>query len=89
MQDVKQRFTRLMARTGAGDEKVKLERSLKAHNKAHISTIHGSPNEVGKDAQIQFMNLQDNADKFEHNTQVFTQRMLWRKQVRSGNRLEE
>ena len=76
VQDVKQRFTRLMARTGAGDEKVKLERALKAHNNAHISTIHGSPNEVGKDAQIQFMNLQDNAKNIEHNAQVLTQRTI-------------
>jgi len=54
VQDVKQRFTRMIARTGAGDEKVKLERALKAHNNAHIQTIHGAPNEVGKSQDIQF-----------------------------------
>ena len=63
VQDVKQRFTRLMARTGRGDEKLKLEKALKANNNAHINTIHGTPNEVGKDAQIHFMNLQDNTEK--------------------------
>lgn len=76
VQDVKQRFTRLMARTGAGDEKVKLDRALKAHNNAHISTIHGAPNEVGKSQDIQFLNLVDNAAKFEHNTKVLGERTI-------------
>ena len=76
VQDVKQRFTRMMARTGAGNEKGKLERALKAHNNAHISTIHGAPNEVGKSQDIQFLNLVDNAAKFEHNTKVLGERTI-------------
>ena len=76
VQDVKQRFTRLLARTGAGDEKFKLEKALKAHNNAHISTIHGAPNEVGKSQDIQFLNLVDNAAKFEHNTKVLGERTI-------------
>ena len=60
VQLVKRRFTLLMARTGRGDEKLKLEKALKAHNNAHISTIHGSPNEVATDAQIQFMQCREN-----------------------------
>jgi len=73
VQDVKQRFTRLLARS-PGDEKLKLERALKAHNNSHHSTIHGSPNEVSKDENLQFMNLQDNALKFEHNAKVLENR---------------
>ena len=65
-----------MARTGAGDEKVKLERVLKAQNNAHISTIHGAPNQIGKGQEIQFLNLVDNAAKFEHNTKVLGQRTI-------------
>jgi hypothetical protein len=76
VQDVKQRFTRMMARTGAGDEKVKLDRALTAHNNAHISTIHGAPNEVGKSQDIQFLNLVDNAAKFEHNTKILGERTI-------------
>ena len=74
VQDVKQRFTRTMARTGAGDEKLKLERALKAHNNAHNATLHGAPNEVWKNQDIQFLNLVDNAARFEHNTKVLDQR---------------
>ena len=66
----------MMARTGAGDEKVKLEKALTAHNNAHISTIHGAPNEVGKSQDIQFLNLVDNAAKFEHNTKVLGERTI-------------
>ena len=68
----------MMARTGAGDERVKLERALKAHNNAHISTIHGAPNEVGKSQDIQFLNLVDNAAKFDHNTKVLGDRTIAR-----------
>jgi hypothetical protein len=76
VQDVKQRFTRMVARTGAGDEKIKLDKALKAHNIAHISTIHGAPNEVGKNPDVQFLNLVDNAAKFEYNTKVLDQRTI-------------
>jgi hypothetical protein len=66
----------MMARTGAGDEKVKLEKALTAHNNAHISTIHGAPNEVGKSQDIQFLNLVDNAANFKHNTKVLGERTI-------------
>ena len=70
VQDVKQRFTRILARSGPGDEKLKLERALKAHNNAHHGTVHGSPNEVSKDSNLKFMNLVDNAQRIEHNIKV-------------------
>ena len=90
VQDVKQRFTRMMARTGAGDEKIKLERALKAHNNAHNATIHGAPNEVGKNPDIQFLNLVDNAARFEHNAMASTSaQLLLRRQERSGSPWEE
>ena len=76
VQDVKQRFTRMMARTGAGDEKVKLERALTAHNNAHIQTIHGAPNEVQKNPDLVFLNMVDNAARFEHNTKVLGERTI-------------
>ena len=36
VQNVKRRFTRLMARTGKGDETLKLQKAFKAHNSAYI-----------------------------------------------------
>lgn len=76
VQDVKQRFTRILARTGKGDEKLKLEQAIKGHNNAHHGPIHGSPNEVQKDPQLQFMNLQDNALKIDHNTRILQSRRI-------------
>ena len=76
VQDVKQRYTRMMARTGAGDEKVKLEKALTAHNNAHIQTIHGAPNEVQKNPDLVFLNMVDNAARFEHNTKVLGERTI-------------
>ena len=46
VQDVKARFSRILASTGKGEEKSKLEKALKAHNNSFHSTVHGSPNEV-------------------------------------------
>ena len=74
VQDVKQRFSRIMARTGEGDEKTKLEKSIKAHNNSIHSSIHGTPNEAGKNEALIFMNLVDNAKKFEHNKAKLEQR---------------
>ena len=65
VQDVKARFSRILASTGKGEEKSKLEKALKAHNNSQITTIHGSPNEVSKDENLRFINLQDNALNFE------------------------
>ena len=76
VQDVKARFARILASTGKGEEKNKLEKSLKAHNNSFHSTTHGSPNEVGKDENLIFMNLQDNALKFEHNAQILDKRTV-------------
>jgi hypothetical protein len=76
VQDVKARFSRILASTGKGEEKTKLEKSLKAHNNSHNTTIHGSPNEVGKDETVQFLNLVDNALKFEHNQQLLEKRKI-------------
>ena len=58
VQDVKARFSRILASTGKGEEKSKLEKALKAHNNSFHSTVHGSPNEVGNDENLVFMNLQ-------------------------------
>ena len=74
VQDVKARFSRILASTGKGEEKNKLEKALKAHNNSYHSTVHGSPNEVGKDQTIQFLNLVDNAEKLEHNQQLLDKR---------------
>ena len=74
VQDVKARFSRILASTGKGEEKQKLEKALKAHNNSQSTTIHGSPNEVSKDENLRFMNLQDNALKFEHNAKILDKR---------------
>ena len=74
VQDVKMRFKRILARTGKGDEKLKLEQALKAHNNSLHGTVHGAPNEVGKNPEIIFMNLVANARKFEHNAAVLDDR---------------
>ena len=76
VQDVKARFARILASTGKGEEKNKLEKSLKAHNNSFHSTVHGSPNEVGKDENLIFMNLQDNALKLEHNAKILDKRIV-------------
>ena len=76
VQDVKARFSRILASTGKGEEKNKLEKALKAHNNSYHSTTHGSPNEVGKDENLIFMNLQDNALKLEHNAKNLDKRTL-------------
>ena len=70
VQDVKARFSRILASTGKGEEKQKLQKALKAHNNSYHSTVHGSPNEVGKDENLIFMNLVDNALKLEHNAKI-------------------
>ena len=74
VQDVKARFSRILASTGKGEEKSKLEKALKGHNNSHNAAIHGSPNEVGKDENLRFMNLADNAQRFEHNAQILDKR---------------
>ena len=74
VQDVKARFSRILTGTGKGEEKQKLEKALKAHNNSHNTTVHGSPNEVSKDENLRFMNLADNAEKFEHNAQILDKR---------------
>jgi hypothetical protein len=76
VQDVKARFSRIVASTGKGEEKNKLEKSLKAHNNSFHSTIHGSPNEVSKDENLIFSNLVDNAEKFQHNAQILDKRKV-------------
>ena len=76
VQDVKARFARILASTGKGEEQNKLEKALKAHNNSFHSTVHGSPNEVGKDENLIFMNLQDNALKLEHNAQILDKRKI-------------
>ena len=67
VQDIKQRLSRILARTGKGDEKIKLTQAIQAHNNSINATIHGTPNEVGKNPDLVFMNLVDNAAKFQHN----------------------
>ena len=74
VQDVKARLARILASTGKGEEKQKLERALKGHNNSIHSTVHGAPNEVGKNEDIIFLNLVDNAQKFEHNAQLLDKR---------------
>ena len=74
VQDVKARFSRILAPTGKGEEKQKLEKALKSHNNSYHSTVHGSPNEVGKDENLRFMNLQDNSLNFEHNAKILDKR---------------
>jgi len=74
VQDVKARLARILASTGKGEEKQKLERALKGHNNSIHSTVHGAPNEVGKNEDIIFLNLVDNAQRFEHNAQLLDKR---------------
>ena len=74
VQDVKARFARILARTGRGEERRKLENALRGHNQSYHSTTHGAPNEVGKSEELRFMNLVDNAEKFEHNAQILDKR---------------
>ena len=74
VQDVKARFSRILAPTGKGEEKQKLEKALKSHNNSYHSTVHGSPNEVGKDENLIFMNLHDNSLNLEHNAQILDKR---------------
>ena len=74
VQDVKARFARILASTGKGEEKQKLEKALKAHNNSYHSTVHGSPNEVSKDENLRFMSLADNASRYEHNAQLLDKR---------------
>ena len=74
VQDVKARSSRILASTVKEEEKQKLEKALKAHNNSHNTTTHGSPNEVGKDQTVQFLNFVDNAEKFEHNAQILDKR---------------
>ena len=76
VQDVKARFSRILASTGKGEEKSKLEKALKAHNNSYHSTVHGSPNEVGKDENLIFMSLQDNALNLEHNAKILDKRKV-------------
>ena len=49
---------------------------MKAHNNSFHSTVHGSPNEVGKDENLIFLNLVDNAEKFQHNVQILDKRKV-------------
>ena len=72
--DVKGRFARILARTGKGAERMKLANALKAHNNSYHSTVHGAPNEVKGSEDLVFMNLVDNAQKFEHNAQLLDKR---------------
>ena len=74
VQDVKARLARIVASTGKRGEKEKLERALKGHNNSIHSTVHGAPNDVGKNEDIIFLDLVDNAAKFEHNKTLLDKR---------------
>ena len=74
VQDVKERFVRIIARTGSGEELLKLAKALKAHNNSIHSTVHAAPNEVRGNETIIFLNLVDNAQKFEHNAELLDKR---------------
>ena len=74
VQDVKERFVRIIARTGKGEELLKLAKALKAHNNSIHSSVHAAPNEVRGNETIIFLNLVDNAQKFEHNAELLDKR---------------
>ena len=75
MQDVKARFSRILASTGKGEEKQKLERAQKATTtRLTTQSVHGAPNMVGKNEDIVFLNLVDDAQKFEHNRLLLDKR---------------
>ena len=62
-----------MARTSKEDETLKLKKHDQGAKNPHASTIKGSLNEVGKDAQIQLMKPQENPEKFEHHAPILSQ----------------
>jgi hypothetical protein len=68
-QDVKARYVHLTSRAG-GDGKKQFEQAILAHNNSIITSIHGTPNDVSKNPNLQFMNLVDKAKRFEHNTRL-------------------
>ena len=74
VQDVKERFVRIIARTGKGEELLKLAKALKAHNNSIHSSVHAAPNEVRGNETVIFLNLVDNAQKFEHNAELLDKR---------------
>ena len=74
VQDTKARFSRILASTGRGEEREKLERAIKAHNNSLHSSIHGTPNDVSKSDSLVFLNLVDQAAKITHNTQLLDKR---------------
>jgi hypothetical protein len=66
MQQVKQAIATRAAR-GGGGWATNLRASTDAYNERYHSAVHGSPNEAAEPGVQQFMVLQDNAAKFQHN----------------------
>ena len=66
MQQVKQAIATRAAR-GGGGWATNLRASTEAYNGRYHSAVHGSPKEAAEPGVQQFMVLQDNAAKFQHN----------------------
>ena len=70
-QTLKQILARLMAEEGSDKNWLNyLKKAVVAYNSNYHTTVHAAPKDVSKDENAQFMTLQDNARKIQHNIKL-------------------
>ena len=72
IQNIKKRIAQILSRDGNTlSWRQALKDAVANYNDTNHSTVHAAPNEVATNEDVIFMNLVDNAQKFQHNQQIF------------------
>ena len=75
IQTLKKNMARILTDEKVRNWKDALKKAVKGYNDTYHSSVHDAPSDVRGDDKVMFMNLQDNAAKFEHNQQLFEKRV--------------
>ena len=74
IQNLKQRLARSLAKAGGGEWREKLKDAVEAYNETYHSAVHDAPGDVRGSPVVTFMNMQDNAEKLDHNQRLLERR---------------
>ena len=75
IQTLKKTIARILSSGEVRNWKDALKKAVDSYNGSYHSAVHDAPGDVRADDKVIFMNLQDNAEKFQHNQQLFEKRM--------------
>lgn len=74
MQNIKQALSRLLAKQKTDDWPSMLPQVVRSYNGQHHSAVYDAPNDAKREPALEFMLLQDNANKLQHNQALRIQR---------------